>query len=80
MYLKIMSDDGLPDEDYRKKYTMIEVVKFEFYRSLSSGAVASIPFVSYTDIIGKESSQAIYANIYVMNNQGKTIDSWSPNI
>lgn len=79
MYLKIMTDDGLADSDYRKKYTMIDIVKVEFYRSASSGTVESIPYVDIIDSLGKDHSFAVHSNVYVMNDQGKTIDSWSPN-
>jgi len=79
MFLKIMSDDGLADKDYRKKFKMIEVVQYEFYKSFGEGLAESFPCVRYTDVIGRESSSAIDGNVYVMNDQGKTIESWSPN-
>ncbi len=79
MFLKIMNDDGLADNDYRKRYHMIEVVDFFVYHSLSSGTVESQPSVTYTDTLGKEHSRVVHGNVYVMNNQGKTIDTWSPN-
>lgn len=79
MFLKIMSDDGLADKDHRKKYKMIEVTQFEFYRSFGEGVVDSFPCVSFTDMLGKESYFVVHGNVYVMNNQGKTIESWSAN-
>lgn len=79
MFVKIMSDDGLADKDHRKKFTLIEVVELEVFRSLESGTVDSVPFISYRDKLGKEGSGAIYGNVYIMNDQGKTIETWSPN-
>lgn len=79
MFLKIMSDDGLADHDHRKKYQMIEVVDFWVYRSLSSGTVESQPSVTYINKLGQECSRVVHGNVYVMNDQGKTIDTWSPN-
>lgn len=78
MFLKIMSDDGMADNDYRKKYKMIEVAQFEFYKSFGDGLVESFPVVSYMDMTGRESHHVVEGNVYVMNNQGKTIESWSP--
>lgn len=74
-----MSDDGLADKDHRKKFALIEVVEVEVYRSLTSGTEESIPFVHYRDKLGKEGSLAIYGNVYILNDTGKTIETWSPN-
>lgn len=80
MFLKIMSDDGLADKDYRKKFKMIEVTQFEFYKEQTEDRVVPVPCVSYTDLLGKEQFQIVEGNVYVMNSQGKTIESWSPNV
>jgi len=80
MFVKLMKDDGLADNDYRKSYTMIEVVSAEFVMCEIDDNIPSTGWcVRYYTKCGKCDTVAVHANVYLLSETGKTIDSFSPN-
>lgn len=75
MYVKIMSEENLPDNDPSKGYNLIECGSASFHRDSKN--------VLQITIWNRNSMNPIYypitTNVYLMNDEGKTIDSISPN-
>lgn len=66
MYLKIMSEENLPDQSGDKAYTIIEATRIVFQRGAGNGwACADGDMIALT------------GNAYILNERGKTIDSFS---
>jgi hypothetical protein len=73
MFLKIMSDEDLPDEDPRKSYTLFEKVdEVKFARESRGGGT----FVQYIDAHGTPVDRPLYGNAYVFNDIGHLISSF----
>lgn len=72
MFLKLMSDEDLPDNDSRKSYTLIERVEEVRFARDAGGA----PFVEYIDTHGARMDRALYGNAYVYNDIGHVIDAF----
>jgi hypothetical protein len=77
MYLKIMSDDNLPDDDLAKNFSMQEIEKGRVVHFRDSPEHPDERAHVYVDIVYRgvtEESFRLYGNAYLMNDQGKTID------
>jgi hypothetical protein len=72
MYLKIMGSENLPDHDSSKPHTMLTVDQYEAHQDLDG-----VLFISYWQGVHQHSSR-VFSNIYVMNADGKTINSITP--
>jgi len=72
LIVKIMSAENLPDEDSRKSYNLLTGVTFvEFHRK---GGNAYIGVT--TETVPEVQSYCVDANVYVMNENGKTISAY----
>lgn len=74
MYLKIMNGllDGLHDHDGGKAHRMVETTKYEFFIN------ADDEYRLAYQHNGSEVVESVSGNIYVLNDQGKTINSFYP--
>jgi hypothetical protein len=72
MYLKIMGSENMPDHDSSKPHTMLTVSEYAAYHD-TRGEL----FITY-QIGGNSHQSRVYSNIYVMNADGKTINTISP--
>lgn len=69
MYLKIMSDEDLPDSDSRKSFTIIANVRdAQFYRN-----PGAFPCVAYFLHDEDEGTVCLAGNAYLMSEEGKTV-------
>ena len=69
MYLKVMSNENLPDQHYAKLFVIRECKEVSFYRNEVGNPCAWVD----GDSIG------LQGNAYILNAAGKTIDSFSCN-
>lgn len=81
LYVKIMSDENLPDSDTRKTYTLYSgVVSVHFERSAfqegDEGYHIPRAILLFED--GEHESHGLLGNVYVMNADGKTIEKFGP--
>jgi hypothetical protein len=73
MYLKMMSREDLPDSDSRKAFRLIQqVIDVQFERR------ADACYVDFTAEDGAHVTTAAEGNVYVLNDQGKTVASYGP--
>lgn len=72
MYLKIMGSENLPDHDSSKPHTMLTVSEYETNQGIEGGL-----FINYWQG-GDRHTRRVFSNIYVMNADGKTINSITP--
>lgn len=79
MYLKVMSWEDIPDENNSKEFEIIECARVQFVRctpgpneTYSPGASA---LLVYAD--GSRDVVDLHGNAYILNNAGKTIDSFA---
>lgn len=73
MYLKMMGPEGLADSDSRKTFrVMAHVADVEFIRN--AGREPCEASVLYDD--GQRETFALTGNVYVLNDQGKTVSSF----
>lgn len=72
MFLKIMGSENLPDHDHSKPHTMLAISEYETGID-SEGAL----FLRYWKD-GHQHERRVFSNIYVMNADGKTINSIAP--
>lgn len=74
MYLKIMSGEELPDDHSDKAYRVIECQNIQFYRH-----GFNYPTQPSALITGglNDGEYPLTGNAYVLNNAGKTIDSFA---
>lgn len=77
LIVKIMTDDGLADDSPYKAHSLITgVISLKFLRSSENNG--SNPCVLMYFAPGEEPEYAdIEGNVYVMNENGKTISSWA---
>lgn len=80
MFVKFMKNDGLADTDYGKSYTMIEVLSIEFVTWEKDEYLPSSGWMArYNTKDGKCDMWPVSGNVYIMNDEGKTVDSFWPN-
>lgn len=72
MYLKIMGSENEPDHISSKPHTMLAVSEYCTGRD-DGGAL----FITYRQD-GHDCQRRVFSNIYVMNADGKTINTISP--
>ena len=72
MYLKVMGSDDVPDHDPSKPHTMLTVSTYSTGIGIEGGL-----FVSYC-ADGFSHCERVVSNIYVMNADGKTINTIAP--
>lgn len=72
MYLKIMGSENLPDHDSSKPHTMLTVSEYCTGKD-DEGAL----FINYRHD-GHDHQHRVFSNIYVMNTDGKTINTITP--
>lgn len=75
MYLKIMGVEDLPDVAPEKTFRIIECKDVQFYRHDFSGGGPSAAVDR--DGSGTFVMYAVFGNAYILNNAGKTIDSFT---
>ena len=69
MFLKLMSGEDLPDQDTNKPYRLIECKDVHFQRGAEGGR-------GWAEVDGV--MHALQGNAYILNANGKTVDSyWS---
>ena len=72
MFLKLMSDEDLPDEDPCKSYTIVEgVEEVSFFRTPDGRA-----FVDYLEPHGSRGNRQLHGNAYVLNDAGEKVDGF----
>ena len=77
MYVKIMSDENIPDNDSRKAFRLLSgVVTVKFNRSPEAPEPSSEPIAYVTFDDGETESYLLAGNVYVMNDGGKTIEKF----
>lgn len=79
MYVKIMSGEDMPDGDSRKTYSLFQqVVAVDFHRADTppGGGAPIPPVLSLTFENGEREAHSIFGNVYMLNDQGKTVDSF----
>lgn len=85
MYLKIMAEENLPDRDPCKGFRLIECQSVEFYRTSNSDGdrgfenVPGAPLfhVAQANFINGDFSVIVLkSNAYVLNDNGKTVESF----
>lgn len=72
MYLKIMGSEDMPDHDPSKPHTMLTVSTYSTGQGIEGGL-----FISYCED-GFSHCKRVFSNIYVMNADGKTINTICP--
>lgn len=72
MYLKIMGSENMPDHDSSKPHTLVSVSEYQASNGVHGGL-----FISYLKD-GASCIDRVFSNIYVMNAEGKTINTISP--
>lgn len=72
LYLKIMGSEDMPDHDSSKPHTMLTVI--EYGTNLNDQGALFVRIRTSE----AEYSQRVFSNIYVMNADGKTINTISP--
>lgn len=74
MFVKLYEDFNMADEDSRKPYRLIECDEAVFFRNDEGKAMVSI----YRDDLCVR-TMALHGNAYIMNDNGRSIASASPN-
>jgi len=74
MFLKIMSGENIPDDTTDKAYRLIECHNIQFYRH--GFGYPTQPTAVITGGLN-DGEYPLTGNAYVLNNAGKTIDSYS---
>lgn len=75
MYIKMMGAENAPDENSCKTYRLIQqVVDVQFGRNDTNRS----PFADLIFEDGARLNVPITGNVYVLNDQGKTIGSFTP--
>jgi hypothetical protein len=76
MYIKIMSQESLPDSDVFKHHQIVETKEYIFFFDDDNKMDA----VRYFDQFSKSYKTVWleHANVYIMNDDGKTINSFQP--
>lgn len=72
MFLKIMYGDNVPDGDGSKPHRLIETTQYEYFRNANGERVLSWILKDGTT----EHVMPINGNVYVMNDEGKTINTF----
>jgi hypothetical protein len=72
MYLKIMGSEDMPDHDSSKPHSLYVAVEYNTHRDDQGDLFIRIRSVD------DEFKQRVFSNIYVMNADGKTINTISP--
>ncbi len=76
MLLKLMSDEAIPDHDNRKRFRLFDDVKrVTFVRDPESNDLTGV----FAEVIWRDGERDIHfltGNAYLMNDQGKTIQSF----
>lgn len=72
MYLKIMGSENEPDHSSNKPHTMLTISEYSACRD-EMGEL----FINYRKD-GHDHHHRVFSNIYVMNADGKTINSITP--
>ena len=78
LYIKMMADEDKPDTDQWKDYTMFTVESNETFSFEKEHVDAANRVRYYLQISKKDGSfisTALTGNVYIMNEQGKTIAS-----
>lgn len=80
MYIKLMSDENLADTDATKRFAMITVgdkdkVDFKYQEYLDKPPE---PVLVITEESGDTTPYFMEGNVYIMNQNGKTIAHYSP--
>lgn len=79
MFLKLMSAEDLPDADGSKSYRLIECSDVRFAQKMNLGAGSGFySAVTYIDARGEQQHLYLEGNAYLLNNAGKTIESFWP--
>lgn len=74
LIVKLMIGDGVADDDTRAGHRLLTgVTGVRFDRHPETGAVAELTFAS-----GEQTTYTAWGNIYVMNESGRTVSSFSP--
>lgn len=78
MYVKMMSDENLPDTDSRKSFKLLSGVDtVTFNRSPEAPTEAGpTAYIVFKD--GTNESFLLAGNVYVMTDEGKTIEKFGP--
>lgn len=74
MYVKVMGSQDLGDKDQSKNYSLYECNSVKFCIQPQRGPVALI-----NNDAGNEKTIDVPGNVYVLNQDGTTIDCWAPN-
>lgn len=72
MYLKIMGSENQPDHDSSKPHEMLTIREYSTNIGMDGGL-----FLSYHEG-GNVHQRRVFSNIYVMNADGKTINTITP--
>lgn len=80
LYVKIMSDEDLSDENSNKNFTLLQVdsISALHFRKVIDDPLLQYPYeleIRATDDRALTTSYALMGNVYVMNESGKTIAS-----
>ena len=77
LYVKIMSDENLPDSDSRKAFRLLsDVSAIAFNRAPEAPAPRATPYAYVTFKDMTTESFELLGNVYVMNEAGKTIEKF----
>lgn len=72
MYLKMMGPEDLPDSDTRKSYRLVQQVVDARTERHEDGKA----FISYTIESGEMFTVPVSGNVYILNDQGKTVSTF----
>lgn len=73
MYLKLMGSEDCPDSDTRKTFRLIQQVIDVTFERRDDGC-----YVDFTAEDGAHVTTKADGNVYVLNDQGKTVASFGP--
>lgn len=77
MYVKIMSDENIPDSDRRKSYRLLSgVTAIVFNRAPEAPVPSDIPRAYITFEDDEVESFELHGNVYIMDDSGKTIEKF----
>lgn len=74
MYLKIMGSEDMVDHDPCKPHTIVSVRSYGTGVAVVGGELC----IHYTTTTGEKESSRVFSTIYVMNADGKTINTITP--
>lgn len=74
MFIKVMSKEDLLDGDDNKCHQIFEAVKYDYFTNGAGIKTLAIVTTANEEILLE---MGMFGNVYVMNNDGKTINKFS---